>query len=211
MTQHGLTSTQARTVSVTDMVIYNEIDTINRAIITAALAGDLNTSVNDNTTMTESTPTITVTGSVANPTFTPGDQIQLAGQAIALGVDPNDGTGLDQIVADINNANISGLTASANDSNQLVLTYDPPQGSWSLAIGAGTGTANVDIGLTTGTVTATDPASVEYYSVWTGTAEDRKKSYEFAQVVNYFQNLGYNILAKKNTTTGNTFYWEIYW
>jgi len=208
---HDLTATQARTVSTTDAVIYNEIDTINRAVLAAALAGDLNTQVSDGTTMTESTPTITVTGSVANPTFTAADQVQLAGQAIALGVDAGAGTGLDQAIADINNAAITGLTASKNDADQLVLTYIPPQSAWTLEIGAGTGTANADLGLTAGTVTATTPDSVSYYSAWTGEIDDRATTTKMSQVINHFQDLGYNILRKKNTTTNNTFYWELYW
>jgi len=209
---HDLTATQARTVSTTDAVIYNEIDTINRAVLAAALAGDLNTQVSDGTTMTESTPTITVTGSVANPTFTAADQVQLAGQAIALGVDAGAGTGLDQAIADINNAAITGLTASKNDADQLVLTYIPPQSAWTLEIGAGTGTANADLGLTAGTVTATTPDSVSYYNMWSGQIEDRKKSFEFTQVIQHFQDSGYSILAKQNTASAQTtFLWEVYW
>lgn len=207
---HGLTSTQARSVSTTDMVIYNEIDTINRAIIAAALAGDLNTTVNDNTTMTESSPLITVTGGAGIGSFTGGQTIVIAGTTITLGDDVGDGTNFAQAVSDINASGISGLSADLV-GGVIELYYEPPQSAWSLTLAEGNGTALADLGFTPGVVTATNPESVEYYSVWTGTAEDRKKSYEFAQVVNYFQNLGYNILAKKNTTTENTFYWEIYW
>ncbi len=208
---HELSATQARTLAYSDLVVHNEVDTITRQVITDAGNGLTQSTINDGTTMTESTPTITVTGSVANPTFTAADQVQLAGQAIALGVDAGAGTGLDQAIADINNAAITGLTASKNDADQLVLTYIPPQSAWTLEIGAGTGTANADLGLTAGTVTATTPDSVSYYSAWTGEIDDRATTTKMSQVINHFQDLGYNILRKKNTTTNNTFYWELYW
>lgn len=203
---HDLTATQARTVSTTDLVIYNEIDTITRAIYAAGLAGDLSTSVNDGTTMTESTPTITVTGTVADPVVGgAGEALTLAGGTVSLPANSD----VDQIVAAINDEAITGLTASKNASSQVVLTYEPPMATWSLVISGDSG--NTTIGITTGTVPATDPESVTYYNVWIGQTEDRKKSYEFAQVINHFQGLGYNIVAKQNTTTTNTFYWEIYW
>lgn len=203
---YDLTSTQARTVSTTDMVIYNEVDTINRAIIAASLAGNLSTQVNDGTTMTESTPTITVVGTEVDPVVgVAAESLTLAGVAVTLEADDD----VDQIVAAINDASIAGLTASKNASLQVVLTYEPPQGTWSFVIGVDSG--NATVGFTAGTITATNPESTAYYALWTGIGEDRKKSYEFAQVVNHFQNLGYNILAKKNTTTGNTLLWEIYW
>jgi hypothetical protein len=208
---HELSATQARTLAYSDLVVHNEIDTIARQVITDAGNGLNQSVINDGTTMTESTPLITVTGSVANPTFTPADQIQLAGQAIALGVDANAGTGLDQAIADINNAAIAGLTAGKNDADQLVLTYNPSQSAWTFEIGAGTGTANADLGLTAATTTATDPDSVDYYNAWTGAVDDRAISTKMTQVINHFQSLGYNILRKKNTTTNNTFYWEVYW
>jgi hypothetical protein len=90
-----------------------------------------------------------------------------------------------------------------------VLSYEPPSSTWSLLIGAGSG--NTTIGLTEATVTATTPLSVTYYAMWSGTTENRKYSYEYAQVINHFQNLGYNIVAKKNTVTANTIKWELYW
>lgn len=188
------------------MVIYNEVDTISRAIITAALAGELDASVNDGTTMTESTPTIVVTGTVANPVIgIASETIILAGETVVLSA----AFDIDQIVAAINDAEIEGLVASKDATEHLVLTYQCPQDEWTLTIGAGT--TNATVGITAGIVAATTPTSVAYYNMWTGVQDDRKKAYEFTQVVNHFQNLGYNILAKKNTTTDNTFYWEIYW
>lgn len=101
-----LTATQARVISTSDLVIYNEIDTVTRAIMAAALTGALTVTVATGTTITDSTV---------------------------------------------------------------------------------------------------------YYDVWTNQSDDRKKSYEFGQVVQHFQNLGYNIVAKKNTITTNTLQWVIYW
>lgn len=204
---NGLTSTQARTIATSDLVIYNEIDVITRAIYTAALAGDLNTTVSDGTTITESTPTITVVGTETNPeSGSVGESLTLAGQGVSIPANSD----INQIIAAINDAGITGLTASKNDAVQVVLTYEPPQSSWSFAIGADS--ANTTIGLTSGTVTATNPESVNYYNVWTGISDDRKKSYELSQVVNHFQGLGYSILAKQNADTpSNVIKWEIYW
>ena len=206
---HDLTATQARTVSTTDAVIYNEIDTINRAVLAAALAGDLNTQVADGTTMTESTPTITVTSSGAGA-FTPSATAVFAGTTVTFGDGGTDGTGLDQAVADINNAAIAGLTATT-DGAEITLTYSPPQATWSLTLAEGTG-ALAELGLTAGTITATTPDSVSYYNMWSGQIEDRKKSFEFTQVIQHFQDSGYSILAKQNTASAQTtFLWEVYW
>lgn len=206
---HDLTSTLARNMSTSDLVIYNEIDTITRAIYTASLAGGLTATVNDGTLMTESTPTITVTSSGAGA-FVATQTIVIAGTTITLGDGVGDGTNVYQATADINAAGISGLVATT-DGAEITLTYEPPQSAWTLTLAEGNGTALADLGFTAGTVTATDPTSVSYYSMWSGVADDRKKAYEFAQVSNHFQSLGFSILAKKNTTTANTFYWEIYW
>jgi hypothetical protein len=200
-----ISAQQARNVSNTDMVIYNEVDAISRAIYAAAIAGNLDATVNDGTTMTESTPTITVTGTVSNPAVHGGSEsLTLAGESVTL---PHNGD-VDQIIAAINDANITGLVATKNSNTQIVLTYQPPQTAWTFTIGTDTG--NATCGFTADIIAATDPDSVVYYNVWSGTAEDRKKSYEYSQVISYFQDLGYNILAKKNTITENTFYWEIY-
>ncbi len=207
---YDLTATQARTVSTTDLVIYNEIDTISRAIMAAALTGELSTTVDDGTTMTESTPTITVTSSGAGA-FTPSETIVLAGSTITLGDGSGDGTNVYQATADINAADITGLTATT-DGSEITLSYEPPQATWGITLAEGSGSALADLGFTAGSESPATPESVDYYSVWSGVTEDRKKSYELAQVVNHFQNLGYNILAKKNTTTASSVIkWEIYW
>lgn len=205
---YELSATQARTVTTTDMVIYNEIDTLSRAIITAALDGDLQVTVDDGTTMTESTPTIVITGTVSDPIMVSGEtaeELFLNGTTITF----PDQSNIYAIIGIINDAGIEGLVASKNENNQLVLTFQCPQNDWTFTIGDST--ANDTVGITAGTVAATPPGSVAYYNMWAGIQDDRKKAYEFAQVVNHFQNLGYNILAKKNTVTENTLLWEIYW
>jgi len=206
---HGLTAASARIITTSDQVIYDEIDAIHRAINTAALAGELDVTVDDGTLMTESTPSITIEGTGFAP-FTPGDTVIIASETIVLGGDATDGTGVKQVVADINNVLVSGLRARQVETD-IVLTYETTQSNWAVTIAEGSGSALTDIGLTAGTYTPTDPESVAYYNVWNGQTEDRKKAYEFAQVVNHFQGLGYNIVAKKNTVTQNTFIWELYW
>lgn len=204
MTQ-GITATQARGLSVSDMVIYNEIDTISRAIMAAAIDGELQVTVDDNSTMTESTPIVTVTGSVTDPVITPLNTVIIDGVTVTLST-----ADVFFAASEINQAEIPGVTASVNASSQLVLTKETIQTNWSILIGAGS--ANAEIGLTAGLVTASNPESTEYYSVWSGTTEDRKKSYELTQVINHFQGLGYSILAKQNSTTPtSTIKWEIYW
>lgn len=203
----GLTSSQARTTSISDLVIYNEIDTITRAIYAASLAGEFKTSVDNGTTMTESTPIVTVVGTEADPvTGGAGEALELAGETVSLLADSD----LDQIIAAINDTGISGLTASKDATNHLVLTYETPQNNWGFAIGNDSG--NATVGIDAGTVDADAPESVSYYSVWSGQSDDRKQAYEFSQVVKHFQDLGYNILAKQNTNSNTTTYkWEIYW
>lgn len=205
---YELSATQARTVTTTDMVIYNEIDTLSRAIIAAALDGNLQVTVDDGTTMTESTPTIVITGTESDPVTASGEtdeELILNGTTITFPYQSN----INSIVGLINDAAIVGLVASKNADNQLVLTFQCPQNDWTFTIGDTT--ANNTVGITAGIVAATTPGSVAYYNMWAGIQDDRKKAYEFAQVVNHFQNLGYNILAKKNTVTENTLLWEIYW
>jgi hypothetical protein len=203
---YELTSTQARVVSTTDLVIYNEVDTISRAIMASALAGNLNTTVDDGTTITQSTPTITVTGTEINPVVGGvNESLTLAGETVILLANAD----IDQIVAAINDAAITGLTATKNATGQVVIAYDPPQANWVLVIGADSG--NATVGFTASNVAALTPDSVDYHSVWIGTTVDRKKSYVYSQVVAHFLGLGYSIIAKQNTVTANTILWEIYW
>ena len=200
-----INKTEARAMARADLTIYDEVNALMRQVIQDAGNGLYQTTISDGTTMTESTPTITVTGTVANPTITPSDTLILGGNTISLGTT---GTNLNAVIADINDANISGLVASKNSTNNLVLTYSAPSAtSWNFIIGSGT--ANTDVGLTAGTTTATNPESVTYFSVWQGVANDRPKTDQMNQVILYFQNLGYTIDRLINTTNNKTFKWVI--
>ena len=208
---HSLTSVQARTVAYTDLIVHNEIDYIERQIIAAGLLGELETTITDGTTMTESTPTITLTGTSVGggAVFTPGNTIVIAGTTVTFSSGAGAGTNVYQAVADINAAAIAGLTAST-DGDIVTLTYEPSQSTWSLVIADGTELL-ASLGLTAGTYTATTPDSVGYYNAWTGDIDDRKLAHQMSQVINHFQGEGFSIIQKKNTTTGNTFYWGVYW
>ena len=141
---------QARVMARSDLTIFNEINALMKQVIIDAGNGLYETTISDATDMTESTPTITITGSVANPTVTPGNTIIVAGNTILLG---GSGTNLNAIIADINDyQGLAGLVASKNASNNLVLTFTAPQSTtWQLIIGAGT--ANTELGLTANTYT----------------------------------------------------------
>jgi hypothetical protein len=81
-----LTASQARTVSTTDLVIYNEIDTIQREIMAQALLGNLTATVENGTTMTESTPVVTITGTEADPAVgVAGESLTIAATTIYTG------------------------------------------------------------------------------------------------------------------------------
>jgi phage tail sheath gpL-like len=196
---------QARTIARADLTIFNETQALMKQVIQDADAGLYQTTVSDGTTMTESTPTITLTGTVANPTITATPTLIIAGSTITLGTT---GTNLNSVIADINDAAVSGVVASKNSSNNLVITYTAPASTtWSVTVGAGT--ANTDLGLTAATTTATNPDSVTYYNVWQGSATDRVKTDQMNQVILYFQNLGYTIERLKNTSTNKNLKWVI--
>lgn len=202
-----LNKTQARSHARSQLNIFDEVNTVMRKVIVASDAGDYSVTVDDGTTMTESTPSSAVTGTIANPTITGTPTLIIAGVTITLGTS---GTNLNAIIADINDTGVVGLVASKDAGNNLVLTYThPQQASWSLVIGAGT--ANASLGLSASTITPTAPASVNYHSVHTGGVTDRKSDDEMTQVRLYFTNLGYNIQQQTNTATGKTFKWVIYW
>ena len=204
---YQLNKTQARSHARSQLNIFDEVNTIMRKVIVASDAGDYSVTVDDGTTMTESTPTTTVTGTVSNPTITGTPTLIIAGVTITLGTS---GTNLNAIIADINDAGVTGLAASKDAGNNLVLVYThPQQASWSVEIGSGT--ANADLGLSASTLTPTTPSSVTYNTVHTGAVTDRKSDDEMTQVRLYFTNLGYNIQQQTNAATGKTFKWVIYW
>jgi len=200
-----INKTQARTIARADLTIFNEVSALMKQIITDSGNGLYETTITDGTTMTESTPTITITGSAAAPTITGTPTLIIAGQTITLGTT---GLNLNSVIADINDAAVSGLVASKNASNNLVLTYTAPASTtWTVVVGAGT--ANTALGITAQTYTATSPSSVTYYNVWTGTSTDRAKTDQMNQVIEYFKNLGYSIERLKNTTTNKNLKWVI--
>tara|TARA_B100000963_G_scaffold1722_1_gene1278 strand:+ start:5034 stop:5654 length:621 start_codon:yes stop_codon:yes gene_type:complete len=200
-----INKTSARTIARADLTIFNETQALMKQVITDAGNGLYETTITDGTTMTESTPTITITGSAAAPTITGTPTLIIAGVTITLGTS---GLNLNAVISDINDAAVSGLVASKNAANNLVLTYTAPAATaWTVVIGAGT--ANTALGLTAQTYTASNPDSVGYYNVWSGTVADRAKSDQMNQVINYFENLGYTIERLKNTTTNKNFKWVI--
>ena len=205
---YSINKTEARLIARADLTIFNETQALMKQIITDSGNGLYETTITDGTTMTESTPAITITGTVANPTITPGDAIIVQGQTILLG---GTGTNLNSIIADINDyQGLAGLVASKNATNNLVLTFTCSQTTtWTFEVGAGTGTANADLGLTAATNTATNPDSVSYFSTWQGNLTDRPKTDQMNQVIQYFQQLGYTITRLKNTNTNKTFKWVI--
>lgn len=202
---YTINKTQARNIARADLTIFNETQALMKQVITDAGNGLYETTISDGTTMTESTPDIVITGNVVNPTITPSDTVILGGQTIILG---GTGTNLNAVIADINDAGVSGLVASKNATNNLVLTYTAPAATtWTFVVGAGT--ANADLGLTAATSTATNPSSVTYFTTWDGSTQDRAKTDQMNQVELYFKNLGYTITRLKNTTTNKTFKWQI--
>lgn len=202
---YSVNSQQARTMARSSLVIFREINAIMEQVIADAQSGAYETVITDGTTMTESTPDIVVTGTVQNPTITGTPTVVLNGTTVTLGTT---GLNLNSIVADINDAGVSGVVASKNASNQLVLTYTAtPSTTWQFEIGAGT--ANTDLGLTAGTTTAVNPDSVSYYSVWQGANTDRAKADQMNQVIQYFETLGYVIHRQTNTSTNKTFKWVV--
>ena len=203
---YTINKTTARAIARADLTIFNETQALMKQVITDAGNGLYQTTVDDGTTMTESTPEIVVTASTANPTITPGDNVILGGQTILLG---GTGSNLNSVIADINDyQGLPGLVANKNAANNLVLTYTAPAATaWQFIIGAGT--ANADLGLATATQTASNPASVDYFNCWQGNVQSREKSDQMNQVILYFENLGYSIQRLKNTTTNKTIKWEI--
>ena len=200
-----LNKTEARIHGRNNLTIFDETHAIMRKIIVASDAGSYELTIND-TTMTTATPTSQVTGSVSNPTITGTPTLIIAVSTITLGTT---GTNLNSIIADIIDASVTGLVASKDASNNLVLSYTHSASNWNVTIGAGT--ANTALGLTNTTVSPTNPVSVDYYNVWTGGLTNRKYDDEMTQVIKYFTNLGYNIVQQKNTLTNSTFTWVIYW
>lgn len=64
---------------------------------------------------------------------------------------------------------------------------------------------------TTGYDGSTETTSEMYYEVWQGTLTDATMAAEMATVIDYFKNLGYNIVRIQDITTETTFKWVVSW
>ena len=202
----GLNAAQARSKASQDMIVYRETQAIMEAIITASGLGKFEAYVDDSTAMTVSTPSIQKIGTVNTPTVNVGDTLIIDSSTITLGTS---GTSLNAIISDINDASVPGVTAS-KDAGYLVLTIEDSAGAtWSYEIGAGT--ANASLGFVAGVYSLPNPTSVEYYTVWQGSATDRAIQNQMAQVIKHFADLGYKIERLTNTSTSRTFKWYVYW
>lgn len=202
----GLNAAQARSKASQDMIVFKETQTIMEKVIEQSGLGKFEALVEDGTTMTISTPSVQKIGTVNNPTVNVGDTLIIDGTTVTLGTS---GTSLNAIISDINDASISGVTAS-KDAGYLVLTIEDSAGAtWSYEIGAGT--ANASIGVVAGVYTLPNPTSISYYTVWQGTLTDRAIQNQMEQVITHFSNLGYKIERLTNPSTNRTFKWYIYW
>ena len=202
----GLNAAQARSKASQDMIVYQETQTIMEKVITESGLGKFEALISDGTTMTVSTPSTTATGTVNNPTVSVGETFIFDSNTITLGTT---GTSLNAIIADINDAGVTGLTAS-KDAGYLVLTIEDSVGAtWSYEIGAGT--ANASLGFTAGVHSLPDPTSLPYYTVWQGTGTDRAIQNQMEQVMKHFSDLGFKIERLTNSSTNRTFNWYIYW
>lgn len=202
----GLNAAQARAKASQDMIVFTETQSIMNNVIEESSLGNFETYVDDNTTMTVSTPIAVKLGTVNNPTITVGDTFIFNGVTVILGTT---GVSLNAVISDINDAEVPGLVAT-KDNNYLVLTVElPAQAVWSYTIGAGT--ANAALGFTAGTYTLASTPSQSYFNVWQGTETDRGAQNQMEQVIRYFSNLGYKIERISNTNTTGTFKWHVYW
>lgn len=203
----GLNASQARAKSQQDLIMYNEVQTIMKTIITDSAAGAFASTVDNGTDMTQSTPVEIVTGSVSNPTVSGSSTLIINGSTITLGTT---GLNLNSIIADINDAAVTGVVASKDSTNNLVLTITAQASTtWQYVIGAGT--ANTALGFTAQTYVIPNPTSVNYFQTWQGTRDDRGESQQMDQIIRHFQNLGYKIERTTNISTNATFQWNIYW
>ncbi len=188
-----------------NLVILQEVRAIEEAILAAVSSNLLNATVSDGTTMTMSTPAISVTGTVNNPTTTAGHTFTINGTTVTAS-----STSINSIVDDINTLAMTGITASKTAvAGALKIASD--NNNFTLILAVGTGTILGDLGLTAATTTAT-AVSKDYYNVWQGTATNTTYTQQMAEVVKYFTDKGYTIVRQKNAdTTNTTFKWYVTW
>ena len=60
-------------------------------------------------------------------------------------------------------------------------------------------------------MTNNDATGESYYKVWKGTTVSTLQTEQMSEVMTHFTSKKYTIVRKKNTTTNDTFYWEISW
>ena len=101
---YSINKTEARLIARADLTIFNETQALMKQIITDSGNGLYETTITDGTSMTESTPAITITGSQAGPTIVGTPTVILGGQTVTLGTS---GTNLNAVIADINDAAIT--------------------------------------------------------------------------------------------------------
>ena len=202
----GINASQARAKSQQDMIIFDETETIMRAILERSATGYYEAFVEDGTTMTESTPVSTLVGDVQNPVVAFGSTIIINGATITLGATA---VNLNGIIADINDANVPGVTASKNNGYLVITIVHVPQSTWTYEIGSGT--ANLALGIYAGVYTANNPESIEYFNSWQGLTTDRGRQHQMDAVIRHFTTLGYKVDRVTNTVTNKTFKWYVYW
>ena len=128
------------------------------------------------------------------------------GSSVTLGTT---GTNLNAIIADVNDAAITGVTASKTAAGNFVLTIViQPSTAWQYIIGAGT--ANNNVGITAGTFTPPNPSSTTYWHTWMGTATNRGYKTANGLLIKYFRDLGYRIERSTNLNKPN-FPMDISW
>ena len=77
-----------------------------------------------------------------------------------------------------------------------------------------TDTTTVTVNSTTITgspMTNNNTVGESFYSVWKGTTTSTLQTEQMSEVMTHFTSKKYTIVRKKNTTTNDTFYWEISW
>ncbi len=150
-----------------NLVILQEVRAIEEAILTAVSSSLLNATVSDGTTMTMSTPAVSVTATVNNPTTTAGHTFTINSTTVTAS-----STTINAIVDDINTLAMIGITASKTAvAGALKISSD--NNNFTLLIAAGTGTILGDLGLTAATTNAT-AVSKTYLDVWQNTSTNTK-------------------------------------
>ena len=188
-----------------NLIILQEVRAIEEAILTAVSSNLLYATVSDGTIMTMSTPAVSATATVNNPTVTASQTFTINSTTVTAS-----STTLNSIVDDINTLAITGITASKTAvAGALKIASD--NNNFTLTLAAGTGTILGDLGLTAATTTATAVSKI-YYNVWQNTATNTTYKQQMSEVITYFTNIGYTIIRQKNAdTTNTTFKWHVTW